>query len=215
MSSKPQLLFPSSLRNRLTAIFTEAFASVGAPPELGLVTTSQKPELGDFQCNGAMQAARPLKKNPREIADQIVEIVSRRDEVTDLSIAGPGFINFRVADDFLASFADLMERDDRLGLSAVTEPATVVLDFGGPNVAKPMHVGHLRSSIIGDSLQRLFRFLGHNIISDIHLGDWGTQMGMLIEAVRREHPGLPYFDREFSGPYPAVSPVSIEDLQRL
>lgn len=208
-------LFPHSLRNRLSAIFREAFASLGTSSDFGQITSSQKKELGDFQCNGAMPAAKALGRKPRDIAEEIVSKVSGRPELADLNIAGPGFINFRVPAEFLAAMADLMERDERLGLGLVSEPKRIVLDFGGPNVAKPMHVGHLRSSIIGDCLQRLFRFLGHEVISDIHLGDWGTQMGMLIEAVRREHPDLPYFDEGTAKTYPGESPVSIEDLQRM
>ncbi len=215
MADFRSLFFPHSLRNRLSSIFRSAFGQLGAPESFGDVVPSQKPELGDFQCNGSMPAAKTLRKNPRQIAEQIIELVGGDPSIRDLSIAGPGFINFRVSNGLLAEMLEQAREDERLALEKVETPEKIVLDFGGPNVAKPMHVGHLRSSIIGDSLQRLFHFLGDEVLSDIHLGDWGTQMGMLIEAVRREQPALSYFDPGFTGPYPEESPVSIDDLQRL
>lgn len=207
-------LFPDSIRSRLSALFRDAFASLGASPDLGEVVPSQKPELGDFQCNGAMAASKALKKNPREIAQAIVEAVGTNLQVREMTIAGPGFINIRLKEEWLAAMNEVAAKDARLGLTRVAERRRVVFDFGGPNVAKPMHVGHLRSSIIGDSLQRLFRFVGHDVISDIHLGDWGTQMGMLIEAVRRERPDLSAYFSDTSAPTGGDAPFSIDDLQR-
>lgn len=211
----PETLFPHSLKNQVNVLFEDAFERCGAPRASGSVFLSQKPELGDFQCNGAMASARALGKKPRDIAEEVVAAVGHPPLLESLNIAGPGFINARVANESLAALVDANSRDERHGLEKVQRPRRIVLDFGGPNVAKPMHVGHLRSSIIGDSLQRLFRFLGHDVISDIHLGDWGTQMGMLIEALKKKMPELPYWDPVYTGPFPSESPVTIEDLQRL
>jgi len=209
------VLFPESLRNRLSAIFEEAFEKAGAPREHAAVVVSQKPELGDFQCNGAMPSSKALKRNPREIADAAVAAVGSHPAIAQITIAGPGFINIRVADEFLAAGVESARVDGRLGLTAVAEPIRMIVDFGGPNVAKPMHVGHLRSTIIGDALQRLFKFLGHDVLSDIHLGDWGTQMGMLIEAVKRENPLLPYFKSNYAFDHVLEPVVTIDDLQRM
>lgn len=215
MSTPTPALFPNSLKNQLTSLFENAFEQAGGSRDFGRVVPSQKPELGDFQCNGAMPAAKALKKNPRKIAQGILDAIDAPSLVQETNLAGPGFINVRLKDDFLANLVETATHDERLSLEQTADPKNIILDFGGPNVAKPMHVGHLRSTIIGDSLQRLFKFLGHHILSDIHLGDWGTQMGMLIEAVKREYPDLPYFDENFSGDYPTESPVTIADLQRL
>jgi arginyl-tRNA synthetase len=204
-----------SLLEELTARFAAAFAGLGADPALGQVAVSQRPELGQFQCNGAMSAAKALKKNPREIAEAVVAAVRDEALFAELTLAGPGFINVRVRDAALAGRANALAADPRLGIAPAAAPQTVIIDYGGPNVAKPMHVGHLRSSIIGDSLVRLFRFLGHDVKGDIHLGDWGTQMGMLIYELSRIQPNLPYFDPAFTGPYPAEPPVTMEDLQAM
>lgn len=205
----------ASLTQELTGIFAEAFAKVGLEPKLGQVLVSQRPELGQFQCNGALPGARALKKNPRDLAQAVLEALQPRDMFQDVSLAGPGFINLTVTDSLLADFVQRLSEDPRLGCDPVTRPERLVIDFGGPNVAKAMHVGHLRSAIIGDCLQRLCRFVGHRVTSDVHVGDWGTQMGMLICEVRRRWPDLPYFDPGFNGPYPAEPPVTIADLEEM
>lgn len=196
-------------------MFGEAFAAQGLDKKYGEVVVSQRPDLGQFQCNGALPAAREAKQNPRAVAQAVLDAVQPKDIFADLSLAGPGFINITLTDAFLAERIDAVAQDERLGVPAVETPRHVIIDFGGPNVAKAMHVGHLRSSIIGDSLQRVFRFMGENITSDVHLGDWGTQMGMLITELQRVRPDLPYFDAAYTGPYPEESPISIEDLEAL
>jgi len=204
-----------SLLSTLTSIFEDAFTAQGLDRSFGEVTVSQRPDLGQFQCNGALPAAKQAKQNPRAIAQGIVDGLKNRPMFADLSLAGPGFINITLTDEYLEEWINRIDGDERLGCARKVDPCNVVLDFGGPNVAKSMHVGHLRSSIIGDSLQRLFRFVGDNVTSDIHMGDWGTQMGMLITELRRREPDLPYFDPDFSGPYPEESPVTMEDLEML
>ena len=204
----------TSLAGQLTAIAAQAFAEAGLPAELGQVTVSNRPDLGQFQCSGALPAAKLAKAPPRQIAEGIAAALRARGIFSDVSLAGPGFINLTLTDDFLAERLNAVAGDARLGMP--DKPAeTVVLDFGGPNIAKPMHVGHLRASIIGDSLQRLFGFCGDRTISDVHLGDWGLPMGMLIAELANRRPDLPYFDPDYSGAYPADSPVSMEDLEEM
>ncbi|MGF1572001.1 MAG: arginine--tRNA ligase [Sumerlaeia bacterium] len=202
-----------SLLDQLTAEFTTAFESLGAPAQFGSVGLSKKPEFAQFQCNGSMGAAKALGKNPREVAELVINAIPQPERFRDLSIAGPGFINISLTDEALAHMAAQRCADATFGFRAESPKKRVVVDYGGPNVAKPMHVGHLRSSIIGDSIVRLMRFAGHEVLGDIHLGDWGTQMGMLIVALSEEFPELPYFDPAISGEYPTESPVTIQDLQ--
>ncbi len=192
-----------------------AFVALGLGASLGAVRRSDRPDLADFQCNGAMAAAKKLGKNPREIATAVVEALKASPLVASSEVAGPGFINVRLSADGLSKRATEIAQDERAGAWKVQTPRRVVMDFGGWNVAKEMHIGHLRSTVIGDSLQRLFRFMGDQVTSDVHLGDWGLQMGQLINEVKLEQPGLPYFDESFKGPYPEQSPVTMDDLSRL
>lgn len=192
-----------------------AFAALGLEASLGAMRRSDRPDLADFQCNGAMAAAKKLGKNPREIATAIVDALKASLLVASSEVAGPGFINVKLSADGLSKRAQEIAADARAGAQRVETPRRVVMDFGGWNVAKEMHIGHLRSTVIGDSLQRLFRFMGDSVTSDVHLGDWGLQMGQLINEVKLEQPGLPYFDEGFSGPYPETSPVTMDDLSRL
>lgn len=203
----------TSLTEKLSEIAGAAFAACGLPPEFGLVRVSDRPDLAQFQCNGAMAAAKAAKKNPRAVAEDIVAKLKERPEFSRIEIAGPGFINLDITDGFLAAHIAGMT-EERLGV-ARTGDGTVILDYGGPNVAKPMHVGHLRASIIGESLRRIFLFAGYRALGDIHLGDWGTQMGMIISELEIRNPGWPYFDKNFPGPYPADSPVSLEQLEEI
>ena len=206
----------TSLTAWLTDTFADAFETCGLERELGTVVQSQRPELGQFQCNGAFAAASAQKKNPRKIAEAVLGQLDRRDgALAQITIAGPGFINVSLSDHFLAAHVQTIIQDERLGCPLPAAIKTIIVDFAGPNVAKPLHVGHLRPTIIGDCLQRLCRFVGHKVLSDIHLGDWGTQMGMLICEIQRHQPELPYFDAAYSGPYPTQAPVTIADLQRL
>lgn len=205
----------TDLAGQLSDAAGAAFAGLGLDAGLGAMRRSDRPDLADFQCNGAMAAAKKLGKNPREIAGAIVEALTGNPLVAACDIAGPGFINVRLSAAGLSARANELAKDERAGAPKVEKPRCVVMDFGGWNVAKEMHIGHLRSTVIGDSLQRTFRFMGDAVTSDVHLGDWGLQMGQLINEVKLEQPQLPYFDPGFSGPYPEKSPVTMDDLGRL
>ncbi|MEA1903846.1 MAG: arginine--tRNA ligase [Actinomycetota bacterium] len=190
-----------SLQSYLSELAGSAFAEMGLDPAFGQVVPSQRPELAQFQCNGAMAAAGEVGRPPRDIATQIAEALATAEEIADTDIAGPGFVNIRLTDATLEVWANTTAHDDQLGHAPTGDPLTVVVDYAGPNVAKAMHVGHLRATIIGDSLARLFRFAGHHVIRDPHFGDWGFQMGLLISAVTEE----------------SIDPASItlDDLQRI
>jgi len=203
-----------SLQSHLTGLAGEAFADIGLSSDYGQVVPSQRPELAQFQCNGAMAAAKEAGKQPREIASAVAERLAEAPEIASTEIAGPGFINIRLADKALIEWANKTADNSHLGYDTAEEPLTVVVDYGGPNVAKAMHVGHLRATIIGDSLARLFSFAGHTVIRDPHFGDWGFQMGLLIAAIKERTPDLPYFEAEATD-YPGESPVTLEDLQRI
>ncbi len=203
-----------SLQSHLTGLAGEAFADIGLSSDYGQVVPSQRPELAQFQCNGAMAAAKEAGKQPREIASAVAERLAEAPEIASTEIAGPGFINIRLADKALIEWANKTADNSHLGYDTAEEPLTVVVDYGGPNVAKAMHVGHLRATIIGDSLARLFSFAGHTVIRDPHFGDWGFQMGLLIAAIKERTPDLPYFEAEATE-YPGESPVTLEDLQRI
>lgn len=209
----------SSLKDILGLAVGDAFAAAGYDPAFGRVADSSRPDLAQFQCNGALEAAKVRGEKPRDIAQRIVEALSRGNEERRLfrriGIAGPGFVNLDVDDGYLAAHAARIAADSRLGCELAAERRKIVIDYGGANVAKPMHVGHLRSSIIGDSLKRIARFAGHEVVADVHLGDWGLQMGMLIAELARRRPDLPYFDATKTGGFPAEPPVSIDDLQEL
>jgi arginyl-tRNA synthetase len=182
----------SSLTDILSEFVRDAFRAEGLPAEHAGVTPSNRPDLGQFQSNGALAVAKSLKRNPREIAEQIRGklLAQHGNELRDVSLAGPGFVNLSLTDTFLATHLNRLTEDERLGVER--KPAqTVILDYGGPNVAKPMHVGHLRSSIIGEALKRIYRFRGDTVIGDAHFGDWRLQMGLLIIAeVARRQPNL-------------------------
>ena len=171
----------ASVQHTLDQAARDAFEQLGFPADFGKVTESDRPDLAPFQCNGAMAAAGFLKKqgekaNPREIAGKVAEILGQHSDVADIEIAGPGFLNITPAPGAISARANALAASKRTGASQVS-PQTIVIDYGGANVAKPMHVGHLRSAVIGEALKRLFRFRGHTVIGDVHLGDWGLQMG--------------------------------------
>jgi arginyl-tRNA synthetase len=205
----------SSLAAELTAIARAAFAAEGFSEELGAVQASDRADLAQFQCNGALAAAKQAKANPREIAGRIAARLEANPIFAKVGIAGPGFINLDVTDAALAERTGIVAKDARLGAPGTGKGKTVVIDFGGANVAKPMHVGHLRSSVIGDSLQRLFRANGWTVFSDVHLGDWGLQMGQLISEIAHRGIAPIYFDETYTGPYPKESPVTMDDLEEL
>jgi arginyl-tRNA synthetase len=210
----------SDLKSVLGEAVGAAFAAGGMAKELGRVTVSDRPDLADFQSNGALAAAKAAGRNPREIAAEIVERLKGDPSLASIEIAGPGFINMRLTGAALAQRAQAIALDDRSGAPLVDQPRRVMIDYGGPNVAKPMHVGHLRSSIIGESLKRLFRFLGDEVQGDAHFGDWGFQMGLLIVAVGDDRNLWSLVSEDsgaFTGPAAEVdarlADLSLEDLE--
>ena len=176
----------SDLKRGLSEAVGAAFATLGLPAELGRVTPSDRPDLADFQCNGALAAAKKAGRNPREVAAEVVAALAGDARLASVEIAGPGFINIKLSDAALSERAAEITADPRLGAELVELPRRILVDYAGPNVAKPMHVGHLRSSIIGESIKRIYRFRGDTVVGDAHFGDWGYQMGLLIGAVMDE-----------------------------
>ncbi|MCQ3804740.1 MAG: arginine--tRNA ligase [bacterium] len=203
-----------SLISHLGEVFGSAFQELGLDSEYGKVFPSQRPELGDFQCNGALAAARSARQPPSRLATTVAEMTGTDSRFQSVTAAGPGFVNIKLSDGFLAEWVEDMASDSHLGAPRVSRPLHIVVDYGGPNVAKPMHVGHLRSTIIGDALARIFARVGHRVTRDPHFGDWGTQMGMLIIGVRERFPQLAYFDCN-ARTFPARSPVSLADLAEM
>ena len=173
----------TSLANKLSSIVGSAFEQAGLSSDLGEVRVSDRPDLAQFQCNGAMAAAKKAKKNPREVAQGIVDALSANDIFSKIEIAGPGFINLNVTDNYIQNHLQDLQN---FGIEPVQEDLQIILDYGGPNIAKPMHVGHLRAAIIGDSIRRMMGFAGYKTLGDVHMGDWGTHMGMLIGDYIRE-----------------------------
>ncbi|MEZ6001899.1 arginine--tRNA ligase [Hyphomonas sp.] len=205
----------ASLTQDLSAAASAAFEAMGLEARWGDVRRSDKPELADFQCNGAMGAAKKAGKIPRDVAAEVAAALKEHEMVLSAEVAGPGFINIRVSDAALAARAETVLDEKMAGAEGAPDPQVTVIDFGGPNVAKPMHVGHLRSAVIGDTLRRLLTFLGDDVTGDVHLGDWGLQMGHLVTELQDEQPDLIYFDASFEGPYPEEPPVTIDDLARM
>ena len=209
----------SDLKRALGEVVEAAFAALGAPPELGRVTPSDRPDLADFQSNGALAAAKRLGRNPREIATEVAARLVGDPRLSAVDIAGPGFINLKVADATLSARANQIAADPRAGAETVDPARRVIVDYGGPNVAKPMHVGHLRASIIGESLKRIYRFRGDAVVGDAHFGDWGYQMGLLIGAVSDEHADiaalLDSLDDANATIPEAFQRVTLADLDRL
>lgn len=204
----------TDLKTSLSEAVGAAFAAEGVDKALARVTASDRPDLADFQSNGALAAAKALKANPRELAAKVAERLAADPRLSSVEVAGPGFINMKLSNAALAQRAAEVAADKELAGASRVEPRKVVIDYGGPNVAKPMHVGHLRSAIIGESLKRLFRLRGDDVTGDAHFGDWGFQMGLLITACGDE--GLAdAFMAEGDGPFPADSPVTLADLDRL
>jgi arginyl-tRNA synthetase len=199
----------TSLAQDLSRLAGDAFAAENLDRSFGLVQISDRPDLAQFQCNGALAAAKAAKANPRAIAEKIAARLKADARFAKVEIAGPGFINLDLTDEALNLRMAAREQ------APATNGKAVLIDFGGPNVAKPMHVGHLRSSVIGDCLQRLFRANGWQVVSDIHLGDWGLQMGQLISEVDARGVAPAYFDTNFKGPYPEQSPVTMEDREEM
>ncbi|MBI1393818.1 MAG: arginine--tRNA ligase [Alphaproteobacteria bacterium] len=203
-----------SLKDRLGERVEAAFQSIGLDASFGAVKAADRPDLADFQCNGALAAAKTVQRNPREIAAAVVDVLQKDPAFTKAEVAGPGFINLLVSTDVLSSAILEICRDPNGGGWRAPDREKIVLDYGGPNVAKPLHVGHLRSAIIGEALKRILRSAGHEVVGDIHLGDWGLQMGQLISELERRMPALPYFSSS-EGPFPSAPPISLADLEEL
>ncbi len=192
-----------------------AFSACGIDPELAGVVLSNRPDLCEYQCNGAMAAAKRYHKAPLAIAGEIVAQLENCPLFEKAEAAAPGFINLTLSPDFVSAYLQDMQAAQKLGMKQAGAGKKAILDYGGPNVAKPLHVGHLRAAIIGESLKRIYRFAGYEVLGDVHLGDWGLQMGLIIEETRQRHPELPYFDPGFQGDYPAEAPFTISDLEEI
>lgn len=199
----------------ISDILAPAFTESGYDAKYAKVTVSNRPDLCEYQCNGAMAASKEYHKAPFMIADDVVAMVKGNPAFESIECVKPGFINIKLSDEFLASYIDGMYKDERLGYEKTETPKTIVVDYGGANVAKPLHIGHLRSAVIGESVKRICRFAGHNVIGDVHLGDWGLQMGLIIEELKNRKPQLPYFDENFTGEYPSEPPFSISELEEI
>ncbi len=194
----------------------EALKACGYDEKYGKVTLSNRPDLCEYQCNGAMAAAKEYKCAPFQIADRVAEQLQGNEMFESAESVKPGFLNLKVSPEYLAEYLHQMEADEqRLGCSKCEHPRTILIDYGGPNVAKPLHVGHLRSAIIGESVKRIGRFMGHNMIGDVHLGDWGLQMGLIITELKARKPELVYFDENYTGEYPEEPPFTISELEEI
>jgi arginyl-tRNA synthetase len=203
------------LMEQMAAELSAAFEKAGYDPGYGRVTVSNRPDLCEYQCNGAMAGAKAYKKAPFMIAEDVVSHLADSRAFSMAEVVKPGFINLKVNEEFLADYLQEMSSDEKLSAAAADKPKTIVIDYGGPNVAKPLHVGHLRSAIIGESLKRLGRFLGHEVIGDVHLGDWGLQMGLIITELKHRQPELVYFDEQYEGEYPKEAPFTISELEEI
>ena len=194
---------------------SSAFEKAGYRPEYGKVTVSNRPDLCEFQCNGAMAGAKEYKKAPFMIAEDVVAYLKDSPVFSKAEVVKPGFINLDVKGEFLADYMNRMGGDEKFSVNQAEQPRTIIIDYGGPNVAKPLHVGHLRSAIIGESIKRIGRYVGHKVIGDVHLGDWGLQMGLIITELKHRKPELVYFDDSFQGEYPSEAPFTIGELEEI
>ena len=199
----------------LSAEVAKAFAEAGYDEKYARVSLSNRPDLCEYQCNGAMAAAKEYHKAPIMIANAVVEAMQGSEVFGEVQAVNPGFINMKVNNEYLSQYLNGMEKDERMGCEKAENPKTIMIDYGGPNVAKPLHVGHLRSAIIGESVKRIARFAGHKVIGDVHLGDWGLQMGLIITELRERKPELVYFDEAYEGEYPAEAPFTISELEEI
>lgn len=193
-----------------------AMEASGYDGTYGKVTLSNRPDLCEYQCNGAMAAAKAYKCAPFQIADKVASVLQENNMFAKAEAVKPGFLNLSLSPDYLAGYLRQMEADgERLGCGKTGCPKTVLIDYGGPNVAKPLHVGHLRSAIIGESIKRIGKFMGHNMVGDVHLGDWGLQMGLIITELKERKPGLVYFEENYGGEYPKEPPFTISELEEI
>ena len=200
----------------ITDEMKSAFSAAGIDDKYARVTLSNRPDLCEYQCNGAMPAAKEYHKAPLEIAEAVTEKLQDSNILSEAVAIKPGFINLKLQDAYLADYVNAMSLDrERFGYEKVENPMTIMIDYGGPNVAKPLHVGHLRSAVIGESIKRILSFAGNEVIGDIHLGDWGTQMGLIITELNERKPELCYFDEDYRGEYPAEAPFTISELEEI
>ncbi|MBQ7972242.1 MAG: arginine--tRNA ligase [Lachnospiraceae bacterium] len=193
----------------------KAFATAGYGAELGRVTVSNRPDLCEYQCNGAMAGAKQYKKPPFVIAGDVQKALEGSKVFDKVDVVAPGFLNLNVSRELLKDYLNEMAGDNKFGVEAPEKVKKIIIDYGGPNVAKPLHVGHLRSAVIGESVKRISRYMGHDVIGDIHLGDWGLQMGLIIAELKLRQPELVYFDSDFTGEYPAEAPFTISELEEI
>ncbi len=205
----------NTLSELITKEMEQAFTAAGYDAKFAKVTVSNRPDLCEYQCNGAMAAAKTYKKAPIMIANDIVANLQDSECFAQVDAVNPGFINLKLKSSFVTAFLNEMAGDDTLGVEKEVNPKTILIDYGGPNVAKPLHVGHLRSAIIGESVKRIMRFKGNDVTGDIHLGDWGYQMGLIITELEKRQPDLPYFDENFEGEYPKEAPFTIGELEEI
>ena len=196
----------------LTSELELAFEKAGYDKNYARVTLSNRPDLCEYQCNGAMAAAKAYKKAPIMIANDVLAALEGSASFEKIEAVMPGFINITLSPAYVADYLKQMQEEEKLGVEAPKAPKTIIVDYGGANVAKALHVGHLRPAIIGESVKRIGRYVGHKVIGDVHLGDWGSQMGLVMMELKRRQPNLPYFDENFAGEYPKESPFTIEEL---
>jgi arginyl-tRNA synthetase len=199
----------------LTFELEATFEKAGYDKQYAKVTLSNRPDLCEYQCNGAMAAAKAYKKAPIMIANDVVEVLKESVCIEQVEAVNPGFINIILDGEFVASYLGKMSEQEKLGVEEPTKQKTIIVDYGGANVAKPLHVGHLRSAVIGESVKRIGKYVGHKMIGDVHLGDWGYQMGLVITELKKRKPELPYFDDQFEGEYPEESPFTITELEEI
>lgn len=199
----------------ITGEMVQAFTEAGYDASYAKVSLSNRPDLCEYQCNGAMAAAKAYKKAPIMIAKDVVANLEKSKVFSQVAAVNPGFINLKLEDEFLAEYLRQMQADENLSVEKAEHPRRIMIDYGGPNVAKPLHVGHLRSAIIGESIKRMGRLLGHEVIGDVHLGDWGLQMGLIITELKERKPELVYFDDSYEGEYPQEAPFTISELEEI
>ena len=193
----------------------QAFEKAGYDGKYAKVTISNRPDLCQYQCNGALAMAKEYHKAPIQMAEQIVELLKQSDTFAAIAAQAPGFINMTVSGEFLAAYINEMRTADKFGLEQPAKKETIVIDYGGANVAKPLHVGHLRSAVIGESIKRTARYIGHKVVGDVHLGDWGLQIGLIITELKHRKPELVYFDNTYEGEYPTEPPFTMSDLEEI
>lgn len=203
------------LLDQISEEMKKAFVAAGYDGALGKVTLSNRPDLCEYQCNGAMAGAKQYHKAPLMIAQEVAEKLADSEVFGEVSAVAPGFLNLKLKENFVTAYLNEMRQTEKFGLTIPVKPEKIIVDYGGANVAKPLHVGHLRPAIIGESIKRICRYAGHDVIGDVHLGDWGLQMGLIITELKKRQPGLPYFDEAYEGEYPEEAPFTISELEEI